>query len=98
MPDRDSTVSGGINNIASGAYAFVAGKNGRAIHTDSAVLAFDGGNLAGFPADGNGECVSQGDKTVTICASNGLYLNGFKLDGLTQEMMAYAIEASVALR
>ena len=79
--NRYSTISGGNNNIASGVDAFVAGEHGRANYTDSAVLAFDGGDEA---------CVSQGNKTVTICASNGLFLNGVKLED--------AIEASVKLR
>ena len=74
-PNSYSTISGGNNNIASGVDAFVAGEHGRANYTDSAVLAFDGDE----------ECVSQGIKTVTICASNGLFLNGVKLEVFTQQ-------------
>ena len=87
-PNSFSTISGGKNNIASGVDAFVAGENGQANEEDSAVLAFDGGDE---------ECVSQGNKTVTICASNGLFLNGFNLGVFTQQKKD-AIEASVSLQ
>ena len=54
--------------MAAGNLSVVIGSHGKALHKSSAVLAFN--------ASGDTPCASQGDGTVNICASGGLYVNG----------------------
>ena len=84
-----SAVAGGSFNVASGQWSFIAagwgnrataigsatlGSMGTASHEYSAVLAF-----------ANETCLSNGHKTVSICAENGLFLNGERIDTVLEE-------------
>jgi hypothetical protein len=66
-----STVAGGDFNTASGVSSFVVGYHGSALDDDSAVFAFTGSAATG--------CRSQGAGTVSICAPNGLFVNGVNI-------------------
>jgi len=63
-----ATIGGGTSNFAAGDLSVVMGSYGEALHESSAVLAFN--------ASGATPCRSQGNGTVNICASGGLYING----------------------
>ena len=62
-----STVVGGSWNSALGAKSLAVGYNASALNAASAVLGFD---------SSGGSCSSAGIGTVTICADNGLVVNG----------------------
>jgi len=61
--------------VAAGNLSVVIGSHGKALHESSAVLAFN--------ASGDTSCASQGDGTVNICASGGLYVNGVHFTNAT---------------
>ena len=69
-----STIAGGLYNVASGSGSLAAGVNASATHHASAVFSFTQGQA----------CASTDESTVTICAANGLFINGKRLDNVTE--------------
>ena len=66
-------VGGGTGNSALGAYSAVIGFKGVASDTHSLVLGFSH----------NGSCHSRGESSVTVCADNGFFVNGVRIDNIT---------------
>jgi len=65
-----SSVGNGQNNSALGDNSFVVGQSGLAKHHNSVVFAVDSVN----------SCESHGENTLTICAPNGVMMNGRDLE------------------
>ena len=74
-PGRYATIGGGTSNFAAGNLSVVIGSYGKALHESSAVLAFN--------VSADTPCTSQGDGTISICASGGLYVNGIHFPNTT---------------
>lgn len=68
-----SSIAGGSFNTAMGEHSFSVGFNASSRHSRSAVLAF--GSNAG--------CRSVGPSTVAICADNGIFVNGQRVDNIS---------------
>lgn len=67
-----SAVLGGHDNIVSGIFSFGLGRHVRATHDQAGVIS--------LLASDNVSCDSAGDNSLSICADNGVYINGVGLD------------------
>lgn len=83
-----ATVAGGDHNIASGKYSFVAGQYGDTDDkTNSAVLAFT------WEHQTRSRCLAEKEYSVTICAKNGVFINGKNIE---QQIKSLQTETTVA--
>jgi hypothetical protein len=68
---QKAVVLGGSNSYATGAYSLAFGQSADAFHNYSGVLS--------FTRDDSDFCTSAGEDTLTVCADNGLYVNGVNM-------------------
>ena len=86
-----SSISGGANNVAFGNLAFVGGGHSNTVHGAQSVIIGAFGVASHHSAavfsfsPNNASCFSNGNSTVSVCASNGLFVNGWRIDNVTAE-------------
>ena len=78
-----ATIAGGRQNRVDAPYAFVGGGAWNSVHSPWSAALGKGANVSSLHEsalvlafDKSGSCASMGEETVSVCAPNGMYLNG----------------------